>query len=669
LNLRLVCILFLAPCILIVMLYINHLADGIKNTIENLTKKFSRRSHFELNQKLDQDLVFGVIKSKKLPSFRQLKYISKFYSPPEILVTKIALFFILAGLLVLGTNLYLHNLIIHPKEGGEYIEAVIGAPSYINPLFAQTNDIDQDLSRLIFSSLMKLNEQGQLAGDLVESYEIDEEQKTYTFTLKPDIYWHDGVRLAASDVVFTVESIQDQNFKSPLYATFRNIQVREVDDRTVKFTLPEPFAPFLSVLTFGILPEHLWQEIEPSHAILAELNLKPIGSGPYKFVSLTKDKKGNVREYKLQRFDKYFTDGPYIEKISFKFFGDFDTAKTALTEGNVDGVGFLPQHFNEIIAGSHPNLQISHFSLPQYTALFFNQGSAPALAEKAVRQALSLGTSKNQIIESSFPNLADPVDEPILPGMIGYEPNLPKFLYDPAQAEKILDDAGWKRVYPETEGQEPAESETQNFVTRGSTSLGVPTGETAAYTRQKSIKTGDKTELTTLEITLTTVQKDKNIVTAEIVRDLWQKIGVKVNLQIVDLNKVQKEIIKPRAYQVLLFGQIIGRDPDPYSFWHSSKINDPGLNLAMYSNKEVDKLLEDARKTSEEKVRQEKYVEFQQKLINDIPAIFLYSLKYTYTTPNSIKGIGTERINQPADRFGNIENWYIKTKKRIDFTL
>ncbi|MDP3995325.1 MAG: hypothetical protein Q8P78_01785, partial [bacterium] len=124
---------------------------------------------------------------------------------------------------------------------------------------------------------------------------------------------------------------------------------------------------------------------------------------------------------------------------------------------------------------------------------------------------------------------------------------------------------------------------------------------------------------------------------------------------------------KPRAYEVLLFGQIIGRDPDPYPFWHSSQANDPGLNLALYQNKAVDALLEDSRRTSSADERQEKYVAFQKQLSEDIPAIFLYSLQYTYLTPDNIRGIATERVNHPSDRLSSIASWYIKTKKRLQF--
>ena len=197
--------------------------------------------------------------------------------------------------------------------------------------------------------------------------------------------------------------------------------------------------------------------------------------------------------------------------------------------------------------------------------------------------------------------------------------------------------------------------------------MGLPEGATAPYVRQKKIKRDNKEELVNLEIKLTTVQKDENIQVAEKIRELWQGVGVKVNVEIVDLSRVQRDVIKPRAYEVLLFGQILGRDPDPYPFWHSSQANDPGLNLALYNNKEADKLLEEARRTTDPDKRARDYLEFEKKLNADIPAIFLYSLKYSYLLPNNIQGVKAVKINQTSDRFSTINEWYVKTPKHLPF--
>ena len=589
-----------------------------------------RLNHWEQNQRQDLALVMSLRGQKAWPQARQWRYIHKFYSPQELVATKTALAVILLSLLFLGGVVYKTRVALVPAAGGEYIEAIVGTPTYINPAFSQTNNVDQDLSRLIFSGLMAFNGQGDLVGDLAEGFSIDSAQTTYTINLKPNLTWHDSMPITASDVVFTIESIKDQNFKSPLYNTFRNVQAKMADELTVDIILPEPFAPFASLLTFGILPEHLWQEIDPSHALLAELNLKPIGSGPYRFAGLLKDKKGNILEYRLERFAEYHASGPFIDNINFKFFATADEAIAAVKTGNADGLGLVAGKTSQELAATQA-WSVYQLGLPQYTALFFNQGANAALAEKAVREALSLGTDRQAIISASWPNNARTINSPLLANSSAdINP-----VFDRQAAAAKLEAASWQAG--------------------------------ADGIRAKKIKRGPAEETVPLEIKLTTVQKEENIQTAEAIREQWQAIGVKVNLEIVDISQIQRNIIKPRAYEVLLFGQILGRDIDPYPFWHSSQINDPGLNLALYNNKETDKLLEEARRTTNNDIRAKNYLAFEKKLNEDIPAIFLYSLKFTYLLPGKINGVATSHINQPSDRFSTVNEWYIKTKKRIKF--
>lgn len=614
-----------------------------QSRVKAALKKFFQPSHFARHHQLDQALIFTATEGRTIPGWRQWRYLHKFYNPQEILATKIALFFGLLALVVLGTNLYKTRIQAVPAVGGEYVEAAVGAPNYINPLFSQTNGVDQDLAKLIFSGLVKFNGPGQIVPDLAESWSLDPAQTTYTFILRPDLAWHDGEPLTAGDVIFTVQSLKDRNFKSPLYATFRSVGVKLIDQRTLSLTLSEPFAPFLSLLTFGVLPQHLWQEIEPSHALLAELNLKPIGSGPYQFASFAKDKKGNILEYRLKRFKGYYQTGPFIENIALKFFDTNESALSAVANGNADGFGLVAGGLDQNLE-QNSELAKYRLPLPQYTAIFFNQGANPALGERAVREALALATSREQIINAAFPASAEAISDPLVPGSLPGAETLPDMIFDPARAEQILDNTQWKRV-----------------------AAASATSTDGTYQRAKKVINNKQEETVPLELKLTTIQKAENIQIAEIIRTRWQAIGVKVNLEIVDVAQIQKNVIKPRVYEALLFGQILGGDPDPYPFWHSSQVNDPGLNLALYANPDADKLLEKARRTADPVVRNQDYLEFEKKLRADAPAIFLYSLKFTHLLPAAIAGVAHQSITQPADRFNDINNWYIKTKKRIKF--
>lgn len=651
---------------------------GSKPNVSSPTK--NNGSGPEWQNGLDKKLVHQ-LSENKLPKAKQIKHLGKILSSKELLILRISGAVIIICLIFLGVKFYLKNFLPTPIVGGEHVEALVGAPQYINPLLSQTNDVDQDITKLVFSGLLKYDKDLNLVPDLATEYQISEDQKTYTFTLKQNVKWHDGTPFTADDVIFSVQSILDPDFKSPLLPSFRGVEINKVDANTVTFTLPEPFPPFLEALTFGILPEHIWQEIPPINANLTEYNLKPIGTGPWKFKKLNKDSLGNIKSYVLVPNKDYYGPKPYLEKITFKFYPDFETAVQAIKSKSVGGISFLPKRLKDELTSS-TNINFYSFSLPQYTAVFFNQKQNEILKDKNVRKALSLAIDKPKILSEALRLEGEIIDGPIIPGFPGYNPNLEKVVYDAEQANQILEDAGWKKISPQDfrlylekeyqklqeesldsarDKKEEQEEENQEVAT-----------STAVTTLEEFIEQNVAVDQTfyrqkgeqILEITLTTVDQPENVKAAELIQNFWQNVGVKTNLDIVSSGRISREVIKPRNYDALLYGEIVGADPDPFPFWHSSQNQDPGLNLAIFANRQVDKLLEDARKTTDAAKRHELYSQFQNIIVSEIPAIFLYNPTYTYVLDKNIKGLDISRITIPSDRFNNLEEWYIKTKRK-----
>ncbi len=151
---------------------------------------------------------------------------------------------------------------------------------------------------------------------------------------------------------------------------------------------------------------------------------------------------------------------------------------------------------------------------------------------------------------------------------------------------------------------------------------------------------------------------------AEQVKEQWEKLGAKVTIETLPISQLQ-EVIRQRTYQILLFGEILTPDPDPFPLWHSSQREGLGGNLALYNNKTADKLLEEARQTLNPLERAQKYDEFQKVLIEDIPAVFLYSPHYLYGLDADVNGFDTELIAAPSDRFTNVVHWYLETKRQF----
>ncbi len=569
---------------------------------------------------------------RRVPTGSQMKHLPKYLSDKEKTLIALLVAVILVVGITMGVKYAWSNIVEVPTTGGEFVEASVGGPRFVNPILASTNDADLDIVRLMFSGLMRTDSHGELVPDLAESYEIDEEGKTYTFTLKRGVTWHDGAPFSSSDVVATISYIKDPAWKSPLLAQFRNVEVEAPDAQTVIFNLKEPFAPFLSLLTVGILPKHLWQEVIPENASRAELNVKPVGTGAFRFKNFTKDKNGAIYTYTLARYSEYHGDQPMLAEVTFTFYPDFGLATEALIDKKVNGLSFLPLEFRDTV-GEVSSIRTYTFRLPQYTALFVNENHNPILKNKKVRQAMAYALNRDEILKETLGYNGVPVHGPILPGFVGFHADVQKYTQDLERSAELLNDAGWKL------------------------------GENGI--RSKLLPGADDEKIDTpLAITLTTVDAKENITVAQIVKRRWESLGIQTGLEIVPASRIQQDNIRPRNYDVLLYGEIIGPDPDPYPFWHSSQNESGGLNLAVFSNRRVDELLELARTTNDVEKRAEYYREFQDILAEDLPAIFLYSPTYTYAVSHTVQGIETGgTIFAPADRFANIKNWYLKTKK------
>ncbi|HPA25563.1 MAG TPA: ABC transporter substrate-binding protein [bacterium] len=583
-------------------------------------QKSLKNGHANLDQKLFNELNKN---HRFWPKLSQFKYLGQFLNGQEKKKVKVISLILGLTILALGFSLYFSHTLIVPANGGSYTGGLVGLPKFINPLYSSLNEVDGDLSRLIYSGLIKFDNKQILVPDLAENWEISSDSKTYTFNLKKNIKFHNSEEFQADDVLFTFNAIKDVNFKSPLWRNFKDVTIEKVDDYQVKFILKEAYAPFLENLTVGILPQNVWAEISPSNMALAEYNLKPIGTGPFCFKSLTKDKLGNLKTYILERNDNYYDKTSYLDELTFKFYADYESAVDALANHNIDGLNYLPKYLQEKLT-TRKDLNYHELILPQYSALFFNTANNSSLKDLKVRQALAYALDRAEIIKQAYGGAAVEVNGPIAKGIIGYNPNIKKHDYNLSEAEKLLDSVGFVKK----EGE--------------------------------AIRKKGQTEL---KIVLTSFNKGNDLLSAQIISKMWQTLGVKVELNLLDPNTIINEIIKNRSFEVLLFGEILGIDPDPYLFWHSSQAGANGNNIANFINKDADKLLEEARKTIDPNVRHEKYVQFQNILVDNLPAIFLYTPKYIYPVSNKILGIDTQNIVVSSDRFTNITNWYIKTKR------
>lgn len=515
------------------------------------------------------------------------------------------------------------NSTLVAQEGGAYTEAMVGQPRYLNPILSSSSDIDLDITRVIYSSLFRLDTNLALQNDLADNVEISSDGKTYTVHMRNNATWHDGMPVTAEDVLFTIRSIQTPEYASPLASAFQGVIVEKVDDYTMRFALQKtPYAPFLSSLTVGIAPKHVWENVPPRNAGLAEQQLKPVGSGPFKFQELvTKKKTGEITSITLTKNDSYYATKPYLSGITFTFFNTHEEALDALTAGQVDGVGYVPTSLLDSI--SHRASLIAHkLLLPQYFGLFFNETKNPILNNKGVRSALDLATDRQQIIQQALHGNGEGVSLPIPPGLFSF-PDINGPSFDPEKAKQNLEEAGWKV---------------------GSDGI-----------REKD---GKK-----LAITITTTDWPEYIQTAELLKTQWKNVGVDVTTKSLGTGIIQQTIVGPRDYEILLYGENLSADPDPYPFWHSTQAKSPGLNLSLLADKEIDKLLEDARTSIDPEKRRESLRTFTQRFLDIHPAIILYRPHYLFVQHQRVRGQGMTQGSLPSDRFNDITNWHVRVQR------
>jgi len=578
---------------------------------------------------------------KLAPTIDQLRHLPKVLSKNERYFL-LALGVIAIGSLVsLPISAFYHLTVPKPAFGGTFSEGMVGSPKYINPLLAQASDVDRDLSELIYSGLMKFDDNGNLTYDLAKSYTVSGDGLTYSFTLKDNLKWQDGVPLTADDVVFTILTAQNSDYGSGQSINWQGVDVSSTNDQTVVFTLKNKYAQFLSNTTLGILPKHLWATVKPAGFGLSDMNIKAVGSGPYKFSKVKKDSSGNVTSYEVVASDNYYAGKPYIAGITFNFYDSEDKMITAFNNGQIDGMSDISAENIDTVKYLG-RLQLLPLKMPRYFAVFFNQNQSQVLSDKNVRLALNYATDKNSILKDILGGRGSVVDSPVLPGIIGIDAPTTVYDFDIAKAEKILDSAGWKM------------SATDGVREKAAPAVKTTKSKTAAPAPAPQ----------KLEVSITTSNWPELVAVANEIKTQWGKIGVNVNINVLALTELQ-QAIKDRNYESLLFGEVLGLDPDPFSFWHSSQKKDPGLNLALYDNKTADTTLETARQTLDQPSRFGIYASFQNTVIADAPVVFLYSPDYIYALPDFVKNDNTQIISVPSDRFSNIGEWYIATQREF----
>lgn len=501
--------------------------------------------------------------------------------------------------------------------GGTYAEAVLGPIDTLNPIFAKSS-AEETVGELLFSRLVTYDKSGTLNYDLAESMVVSPDSKTYTFTIRPDARWDDGLYVHARDVVFTVNLLKNPATRAAI-SGWDDVVVEEIDSRTVAFKLPAVYAAFPHALRFlPILPEHILRDIEPAALREDSFSSKPVGSGAFTPRLIQEVDRANGRKIiHLAKSDTYFKGAPKLDRVQLHVYKDIDSIKRALATSEVNAATDLTVTDSDAVSAERYNVEHRPINSGVYALM---NTASPALKDVKVRQALQSGTNTQEVRSALSPDLRElylPFIDSQISGNVPAKP-----AYDVTRANQLLNEAGWLM--------------------------------------QDGVRVKDGKPLT---LSVVTTKNNDFEMALRIVSKQWRALGVTVSTIIVDTSDtsqdVVQDILQPRQYDVLLYQLTVGGDPDVYAYWHSSQAAS-GLNFSNYASAISDDALESARSRVEPDLRNAKYITFANQWLSDAPAIGLYQATMQYVSTKSVHALPKDfMLVSAADRYNAVRFWSV----------
>ena len=474
------------------------------------------------------------------------------------------------------------------------------------PIYSSTL-YDSWVNKLVFDGLITNNEKGEPIPNVAESYEVSEDGKTYTFKLNKGIKFTNGQELTAKDVAFTFTSICDPGYDGPRMDAVNNLVgyeeynkgdaksvegIKVIDDYTISFTNKNTDAAGIWNFGYGIMPESVYKFEKGNFQAVKDKLLQPVGSGAYKFVHF---KPG--QEVKFEKNADYWKGEPKIPYVVMKV----TNAQTLLQElmagtVDIDRVGAKPENIDPLKQAGFLNLDL--YMQNGYGYMGLNYGS-DKVKDPKVRQALLYGLNREGFMQSYYQGYGQVYNSHILPTSWAYNPDVPKYEYNPEKAKELLDEAGWK----DTNGN--------------------------------GVRDKDGVELELQWLTYTGSKYVDALI--PIVQQSWEQIGVKVTPELMEFGTMMDKV-NNREYDIFNGAWNLSIDPDPSGIFAISQDVPGGFNNIGWRNEEADKLLKEGKGTTNQEERKKAYAEWQLKFSEDVPYILLGNAQEMFASNSRVKG-------------------------------
>ncbi len=488
------------------------------------------------------------------------------------------------------------------SSGGSYVEATIGDVTSLNPLFA-TTDSEKALSKLLFGTLVTVDYSGHSNIGLASSVVPSEDGKQWHVKLRDNLMWSDGEPITVDDVIYTIELIQNPRVDSVYEPNLSNVKASLGENNEVIFTLPAPYADFMSALNIPIVPKHSLGEGDPNTLLENSFSNTLVTSGAFTFNAMQTTSKTEEEVFYLSANPNYYKGKPLLNSFAIHTYDDKEAIVSALNAGTVTATA-------ELTGASRDEINSGQFleknsSLSSGAFIFFNTKNA-ALKDASMRSAIRQGLDLAKIRERAPDTVS--LDYPLLSSQIKLSnyPAIPAHDYEAAKA-KIAELAGDTPI-------------SLNVAT-------VSTGFLPAVTNEVS--------------------------------EQLKSLGFNVNEFVYEENQdFISNVVSMRNYDVLIYEVELGADPDLLPYYHSSQASNGRLNLSNYRNALVDDLLLGARDTLDEELRIKKYERFLEYWVADTPAIGLYQPNLTYYYNKNARTFDDDvKLVTALDRFSDITDW------------
>ena len=496
-----------------------------------------------------------------------------------------------------------------PSAGGIFVEGIVGAPQYLNPLLDDAYPVDREIDSLLFDGLTTHDENGRLIPALAESWTVGEDGKSLQFIMRDDVYWHDGEPVTAADVVFTYKLMQDDAFagSQSLQNLWQSVTINQLGDKTVEFLLEEPYSPFLEETTRGILPAHLLQGTTAAQLATHPFNQSPVGTGPF---MVAPDQDWN-RTHRLRLLPNptAWHQGTQIAALEYRFFADEETLLDAFLADEIHAMNAVSPAMLPALSEADGARLFTAMS-PRYTELLFNltETAHPLVGSLEGRQALAMALDRDRLVDVVRNGQGVLLDGQYLPSSWAYnEALLTVYEFDVETAVSLLNTAG---------GQ-------------------------------------DSTPIRLLALNDPTAQATATELIAQ-----WAAVGIVAELTTADNLAALRQQLDEGQFDIALLDISPPADPDLYDFWSQEAII-RGSNYAGWNNRRASEALENGRKLWPLDERIAQYDTFTRLFEQELPALTLYQHTNSYALSSDVQNADIGLITHARDRYKTMADWFL----------